>query len=46
MSFENKRINDNDIYNLDTILEKISDKGFKSLTDEEINFLNNYTDTI
>ena len=34
------------IYNLDGILEKISDKGFKSLTDEEINFLNNYTDTI
>ena len=31
---------------LDGILEKISDKGFKSLTDEEINFLNNYTDTI
>ncbi len=32
--------------NLDLILEKISDKGFKSLTDKEINFLNNYTDTI
>ena len=34
------------VLDLDEILEKISDKGFKSLTDKEINFLNNYTDTI
>ena len=32
--------------NLDSILDKISEKGVESLTDKEINFLNNYTDTI
>jgi hypothetical protein len=34
------------IYNLDDILEKISKNGIKTLTDNEINFLKNYSDTI
>ena len=45
-SLEDKRSVNDCIYNLDDILEKISSNGIDSLTDNEINFLKNYSDTI
>jgi hypothetical protein len=45
-SLEDKRNITDGIYNLDDILEKISSNGIDSLTDNEINFLKNYSDTI
>jgi len=46
VKLENGKNDKYSIYNLDDILEKISSKGIHTLTDKEINFLNNYTDTI
>jgi hypothetical protein len=44
--FINEEKNVINLENLDDILEKISSKGIHTLTDKEINCLNNYTDTI
>lgn len=45
-SLENKNNISDGIYSLDEILDKISQNGIHSLTDNEINFLKNYSDTI
>jgi len=46
ISIENVKNINYGIYDLDDILDKISENGVESLTDKEINFLKNYTDKI